>query len=118
MTDDNADMVGAAADVAVPASVDGQWSVTIHGATGPQETSLELRTVDGVLGGTQSALGQVEMIRETSYDSTNGEISWINKIKIPLPLTLHFKGVVVGQTISGKISTGLMGSFPFTAVKR
>jgi len=109
MTSDNA---------AAPASVEGQWTVTIHGPTGPQETSLHLHMVDGALGGTQSSLGQVEAINQIAYDSASGELVWVNKIKKPLPLTLKFSGLVEGTTMSGKVSTGIMGSFPFTAVKR
>jgi hypothetical protein len=100
------------------AAVEGTWTVTIHGPTGPQETSLDLNRNDGVLGGTQSSLGQVETINEISYDSASGAIVWVNKIKKPLPLTLRFEGVVEGLTMSGKVSTGIMGSFPFTGVKR
>jgi hypothetical protein len=99
------------------ASVVGIWKVTIHGPTGPQETSLELKDVDGALGGTQSAMGQVETLSQVSYDAASGELAWVNKIKKPLPLSLQFKGVVEGSTMSGKVNTGLMGAFPFTAVK-
>jgi len=102
---------------AAPASVEGIWSVTIHGPTGPQETTLELNTADGVLGGVQSALGQIEKIHEISYDNASGDIRWVNKIKKPLPLSLEFKGNVEGGTISGKVKAGIMGSFPFTAIK-
>jgi hypothetical protein len=104
-------------DNAAPASVVGKWTVTIHGPTGPQETTLELHQVDGVLGGTQSSLGQVETINEIAYDSASGELFWVNKIKKPLPLSLKFSGLVEGDTMSGKVSTGIMGAFPFTAMK-
>jgi hypothetical protein len=100
------------------AGVAGTWTVIIHGPTGPQETSLELNSVDGVLGGTQSAMGQVETIQQISFDAATGELVWINKIKKPLPLTLQFSGTVEGDTMSGKVSTGIMGAFPFTGVRR
>jgi hypothetical protein len=102
---------------AAPASVEGTWNVTIHGPTGPQQTTLDLSVTDGVLGGVQSALGQVEKILEISYDSNSGDIRWINKVKKPLPLTLEFTGSVEGRTISGKVKAGVMGSFPFTATR-
>jgi len=102
---------------AAPASVEGTWSVTIHGPTGPQETTLDLNTTDGALGGVQSALGQIEKIHEITYDIASGDIRWINKVKKPLPLTLEFRGVVEGTNISGKVKAGIMGSFPFTATK-
>lgn len=102
---------------APPGSIDGTWRVTIHGPTGPQETSLELNSNGGVLEGVQSAMGQVEKVFEISYDAKNGEIVWINKIKKPLPIKLEFRGVVDGTLMSGKVKAGIMGSFPFTATK-
>lgn len=107
----------AAVNVGPPASVEGTWTVTIHGPTGPQETTLILKVENGVLGGTQSALGQVETVREIDYDNRSGKLSWVNKISKPLPLKLQFSGVVEGNSMNGKIKASIMGSFPFTAVK-
>lgn len=98
-------------------AAEGKWSVTIHGPTGPQETLLTLETIDGVLGGEQSALGQVEKLLDVSYDTASGQISWVNKIKKPLPISLKFQGVIEDQTMSGKVNASIMGAFPFTAVK-
>lgn len=95
--------------------IEGIWSVTIHGPTGPQETTLELKKVDGILTGTQSAMGQVETATKLEYNADSGELSWVNKIRKPLPITLKFKGTVEGNTISGKVNAAIMGSFPFTA---
>ena len=98
-------------------TIEGAWKVTIHGPTGPQETTLELVTTDGVLGGTQAAMGQVEELHDVTYDSASGEIAWVNRIKKPLPLTLTFRGVIEDEAMSGKVNASIMGSFPFTAVK-
>lgn len=97
--------------------VEGKWRVIIHGPTGPQETTLELQTVDGVLTGMQSAMGQTEVATDLAFNPENSELSWVNKIRKPLPLTLKFSGVVEGSNISGKVNAAIMGSFPFTAVK-
>jgi hypothetical protein len=98
-------------------SVDGKWRVIIHGPTGPQETTLELKMANGVLTGTQSAMGQLEVATDLAFNQDSGELSWVNKIKKPLPLTLKFSGIVEGDNISGKVNAAIMGSFPFTAVK-
>jgi hypothetical protein len=100
------------------ASIEGAWSVTIYGPTGPQETTLELAVTDGVLGGQQSAMGTVETLLEASYDSATGDILWVNKVAKPLPLTLKFKGTVEGDTMSGKVHASIMGAFPFTGVRK
>lgn len=99
------------------AAAAGQWKVTIHGPTGPQETLLELALQDGQLGGTQSALGQVQPVIDIAFDAGTGAISWVNKIKSPLPLTLKFAGTIEGRNMSGKVNAAIMGAFPFTAVK-
>src|SRR3546814_5305151 len=86
------------------AALEGKWAITIHGPTGPQETLLEIASTDGVLGGTQSALGQIEKVLDMSYDRASGQFSWVNKIKKPLPLSLKFAGTVEGITMSGKVN--------------
>lgn len=101
----------------VQEALDGVWNVIIHGPTGPQETVLTLETVNGVLTGTQSAMGQVEEATELTHNDTKGTLSWVNKIKKPLPITLRFAGEIEGKEISGKVNAGIMGSFPFTAIK-
>jgi cytochrome P450 len=100
-----------------PASIEGIWTVTIYGPTGPQETTLELSLVNGALGGTQAALGQVEKVDEIAYDSRTGKVSWVNKISKPLPLKLRFEGIVDGDAMNGKVKASIMGSFPFTGAR-
>lgn len=111
-------VAAAAASSGPPASIEGVWTVTIYGPTGPQETTLELSLINGTLGGTQAALGQVEKVDEIAYDSRTGKVSWVNKISKPLPLKLKFDGVVDGAAMNGKIKASIMGSFPFTASRR
>ncbi len=101
---------------AAPATVDGDWLVTIKGPTGAMESSLALATVDGVLQGSQSGEGETNDIDEISYEG--GDIVWVNRIKKPLKMKLQFTGKVEGNTMTGKVKAGFMGSFPFTAAKQ
>ncbi|MAR90342.1 MAG: hypothetical protein SV765_16970 [Pseudomonadota bacterium] len=95
----------------------GTWTVTAKSPTGPMDSSLELKEEGGQLSGVQSGDGSSDVIDEITYDSSTGEIFWINKIKKPMKLKLQFKGVVEGDTMSGKVKTGFMGSFAFTGKK-
>lgn len=95
----------------------GKWNVTIHGPTGPQETTLELVSENGVLSGTQAAMGQVEVATDLTFNLESRELAWVNKIKKPLPITLKFSGVLEDGNISGKVNAAIMGAFPFTAVR-
>ena len=96
-------------------AVEGEWKVTIKGPTGPQDTSLVLQRVDGTLTGTQSGEGTTTPISEVTYEG--GKIVWTNQITKPMKLKLEFSGVVDGDSMDGKVKTGFMGSFPFTAVR-
>lgn len=100
-----------------PASVEGTWTVTVKSPTGPMDSSLLLEKNNGKLGGVQSGNGSADTIDQITYNSSNGEIEWINKIQKPMKLKLQFKGVVQGDTMTGKVKTGFMGSFAFTAVR-
>lgn len=97
-------------------SLDGTWTVTIDGPTGPMETTLTLETVDGTLTGVQSGQGASSPILDAKLD--NGQLTWINQISKPMKMKLTFTGAVQGDRISGKVKAGFMGSFPFTGVKR
>jgi 2,4-diaminopentanoate dehydrogenase len=97
-------------------SVEGTWKVTIKGPTGPQETLLVLAREGGVLTGTQSAQGVSQPISDCTFDGN--KLSWRNQLSKPMKLKLQFSCVIDDtNTMSGKVSTGMMGSFPFTAVK-
>ena len=95
--------------------LEGEWIVTVHSPTGPMETRLLLERKDGELTGSQSGEGSTSPILEASFD--NGNIVWTNRITKPMKLKLEFSGVVDGNTMSGKVKTGFMGSFKFTGVK-
>lgn len=98
-----------------PESIDGEWVVTVKGPTGPMDSNLVIETVNGALSGAQTGEGTTTPIDNIDYE--NGDITWVNKITKPMKMKLQFKGKVVGNTMSGKVKAGFMGSFPFTATK-
>jgi hypothetical protein len=93
----------------------GQWSVTVKAPTGAMASQLNIEERDGKLTGSQSGEGTTTPIDELRYD--NGQLSWRSKVTKPMTLKLEFRASVVGNEMSGKVNTGLMGSFPFTGVK-
>ena len=98
-----------------PASVEGKWTVTIKGPTGPMATTLILEHVDGVLTGTQSGQGVTSPISQARLEGSH--LFWVNEVTKPMKLRLEFAGVIEGNVISGKVKTGFMGSYPFTGIK-
>jgi hypothetical protein len=100
---------------AAAVSVEGKWSLTIKSPTGPMASTLEIERVGDVLTGAQSGQGMSSPITDVQLQGKN--LSWMNSVTRPMKLKLEFTGVVEGNTLSGKVKAGMMGSYPFTAVK-
>jgi hypothetical protein len=96
-------------------AVDGNWNITMSTPMGERPTTLSLKSSGGTLTGTQAAEGSSFEI----FDGrANGDdLSWKVSITSPMPLTLEFTGKVSGDSMSGEMGIGPMGSFPFTGTK-
>ena len=93
-------------------AVDGDWNLTMTTPMGERDATLSLQSSGSTLTGTQGAEGNSAEI----FDGTvNGsDVSWKVSITNPMPLTLEFTGKVSGDSMSGEMGIGPMGSFPFT----
>ncbi len=93
-------------------AADGNWNLTMTTPMGERNTALSLKASGSTLTGTQSADGNSVEI----FDGTvNGDdVAWKVSITSPMPVTLAFTGKVSGDTMSGEMGIGPMGSFPFT----
>jgi hypothetical protein len=96
-------------------AVDGNWNITMTTPMGDRNETLSLKSAGGVLTGTLGADGNSTEI----FDGTaNGDdVAWKVSITNPMPLTLAFTGKVSGDSISGEMGIGPMGSFPFTGTR-
>jgi cytochrome P450 len=103
------------APAAAPTDVAGQWTITIKSPTGPMATTLILDRKEGTLVGSQSGEGATSPIDNAKFEK--GQIFWTNQITKPMKLKLEFSGVVEGNTMTGKVKTGFMGSFSFSGMK-
>jgi hypothetical protein len=96
-------------------AVDGNWNITMSTPMGDRNTTLSLKNSGGKLTGTQGADGDSTEIFD---GSANGDdVAWKVSITNPMPLTLEFTGKVSGDTISGEMGIGPMGSFPFKGTR-
>jgi hypothetical protein len=96
-------------------SVDGNWNLTMSTPMGERKATLTLLASGGTLTGTQGADGNSTEIFDgaISGDAVNWKVSITN----PMPLTLEFIGKVSGDSMSGEMGIGPMGSFPFTGTR-
>jgi len=96
-------------------AVDGNWNITMSTPMGERTATLTLNSADGTLTGTQAADGNSGEI----FDGTTsgGDVAWKIAITNPMPLTLEFTGKVEGDSMSGEMGIGPMGSFPFTGTR-
>ncbi len=96
-------------------AVDGNWNITMSTPMGDRQTTLSVKSAGGALTGTQEAEGNSVEIFD---GKANGDdLFWKVSITSPMPLTLKFSGKVSGDSISGEMGLGPMGSFPFTGTR-
>ena len=96
-------------------AVDGSWNIVMSTPMGERNATLTVKSAGGTLTGTQGAEGQSTEIFD---GKANGDdVSWKVSITNPMPLTLEFTGKVAGDSISGEMGIGPMGSFPFTGTR-
>jgi len=93
-------------------AVDGDWNLTMTTPMGERNATLSVKSPGSTLTGMQGAEGNTAEI----FDGTvNGnDLTWKVSITNPMPLTLEFTGKVSGDSMSGDMGIGPMGSFPFT----
>jgi hypothetical protein len=96
-------------------AVDGNWNITMSTPMGDRQTTLSLKSAAGALTGTQEAEGNSAEIFDGK--TSGDDVFWKVSITNPMPLTLEFTGKVSGDSISGEMGIGPMGSFPFTGTR-
>jgi hypothetical protein len=96
-------------------AVDGNWNIVMSTPMGDRDTTLTLKNSGGALTGTQTAEG----ISIDIFDGTTSgdNVAWKVSITNPMPLTLEFTGKVSGDSISGEMGIGPMGSFQFKGTR-
>jgi hypothetical protein len=93
-------------------AVDGNWNLVMSTPMGERKASLSIKAAGGTLTGTQGADGNSTEIFDGTVSGDN--VAWKVSITNPMPLTLSFTGAVSGDSMSGEMGIGPMGSFPFT----
>ena len=92
-------------------AADGTWTLTMQTPMGDRKTTLVVTTSGSTLQGTQSADGNSSDI----FDGTvsGNAVAWKVNITEPMPMTLEFNGTVDDNAISGSMTAGAFGSWPF-----
>ena len=93
-------------------AVDGNWNLVMSTPMGERKAQLSVKTVGDKLTGVQGADGNSGEIFEGTV--SGDDVAWKISITNPMPLTLAFTGKVSGDSMSGEMGIGPMGSFPFT----
>ena len=96
-------------------AVDGNWNIVMSTPMGDRNATLSLTNTGGTLTGTQSAEGDSAEIFDGR--ASGDDVVWKVSITNPMPLTLEFTGKVSGDSISGEMGIGPMGSFPFKGTR-
>ena len=96
-------------------AVDGTWNLTMQTPMGERRATLVANSQGGTLTGKQSGDGGSTDLFEGTV--SGNDVSWKISITNPMPLTLQFTGAVDGDKMSGQMSAGGLGSWPFSGVR-
>jgi hypothetical protein len=97
-------------------SADGTWKLTMQTPIGERKSTLALQSSGANLTGKMTAdEGAATDIYEGKI--AGSDASWKADIKNPMPLTLAFTGKIDGDKISGTVSAGAIGSWPFNGYR-
>src|SRR5260370_39200899 len=92
-------------------AVDGNWNLVMTTPMGDRKATLSVTSAGGTLTGTQGAEGNSTEIFEGT--TSGDDVAWKVSITNPMPLTLACSGKASGDSISGDMGIGPMGSLPF-----
>jgi hypothetical protein len=93
-------------------NIEGEWAIVMDSPMGDQKLALSLVQEDENFSGSLNGgmLGSASI----SEGKVNGDIlTWQAKVKRPLPLKLKFTGSVNGDSISGDVVVGRVGTAKF-----
>jgi len=96
-------------------SVSGTWTLTMQSPLGERRATLVLSQSDAGLTGTQSGEGASGEIFGGTVQGDR--LTWKFAITEPVPVTLEFEGQVAGDTMTGTMTAGMYGTWPFTATR-
>ena len=90
-------------------AVDGRWDCTVDAPMGEQQFLLTVQSAGTSFTGTaEGGLGTMQ-IEDGEIDGD--ELKWPMRVAKPMPITLNCTATVSGDTLEGKVSAGIFGSF-------
>ena len=95
-------------------AVDGTWNITVNSPMGAQKSTLTFKVSGNTFTGTAAG---PQGSQEISGKVDGNNVSWAFPITTPMPMTLEFAGAVDGDKISGNVTAGAFGSFPFSGTR-
>ena len=66
---------------------------------------------------TGSAAGGLGTMEIEDGEVAGDELKWPMRVTKPMPVTLNCKATISGDTLEGKVSAGIFGSFPIRGTR-
>ncbi len=99
------------------ASIEGQWDCTQQSPMGAQKSIITLKS-DGNGGFTGTNIGAAGTMEITDGKIEGDKVTFIMKVTSPMKMIVKVQAVLAGDTLEGKASAGMFGSFPMTATRK
>lgn len=95
-------------------SLTGDWDIEIDTPMGVQKATLSIAVQgDALTGSYASPFGTSDIEGRVSGETA----TWPVKLRAPFPMTLNFTATAVGDTLSGKVKAGPMGTSAFKGTR-
>lgn len=95
---------------------DSSWSLLMRSPVGNINSTLHLQAASQTVTGRMIwATDAPTNIYEPSI--TGNRVTWKSDVNAPMPMTLTFSGTIEGDTMSGTVTAGALGSWPFSATR-
>lgn len=94
-------------------NADGKWALTVKSPLGIKTDELELKTVGGVLTGTQIS-AELGTHPDLAIKVDGDELSWSVPVTKPMKLTLQFTLKMTGDSMTGTVKAAMLGTAPVT----
>jgi hypothetical protein len=98
-------------------SIEGQWDCTQQSPMGERKSIITLEGDEhgGVTGTNIGAAGTMEI---TDVKIEGDKVTFIMKVTSPMKINVKVQAVLAGDTLEGKASAGVFGSFPMRATRK
>ncbi len=96
-------------------SVAGSYNCVTHTPMGDQTSTFTVNVDGDSFTGVNS--GQMGTMEVENGKVDGNTLTWQMKMTVPMPMTLDCTATIDGDTLAGKVTAGMLGTFPMEGTR-